>query len=131
MLYSIIIDHIYHIDFVKLNKVNIFTNIMKFLRHGVITASQGLLLNNMNNNLLSDSIKKIILSSFGYTSSKDLKSLSDFSYYEEKLILEDYDIKSKSLFTGTSNIISIQGKILEIEEIYFLSNLSTDYNILS
>src|SRR5688500_10288197 len=83
MLYSILIDHIYHIDFIKLNKPNLLTNILIFFRHSFITASQGLLLNHMNSkdywitNIFSDCIKNIILSGFGYASSKDLKSISD------------------------------------------------------
>jgi hypothetical protein len=45
--------------------------------------------------------------------------------------LEIYDIEDRSIFSGAPNTLSLQGKLLELEELYLLSNLSTDYNILA
>lgn len=102
MLYSILIDHIYHIDFVKYNKYNVLTNILIFCRHRLIIAVYYLLLNEIIPllqkhsvhldspkyfwliNLFSNYIKNIILYSLGCQTSKDFKSINDFSFFEEK-----------------------------------------------
>lgn len=47
--------------------------------------------------------------------------------YHDKL-LSHFDVGSKVLFSGCdSNLISLEGKLLEMEEVYLLSSLSIDY----
>jgi hypothetical protein len=80
-------------------------------------------------------MKKSILYLAGAQFSKNFQSLNDFSFFEEKdiekLILNKYDINTKLLFSGiNSNILSTHGKLLEIEELFLLTHLSIDYNIL-
>lgn len=74
-----------------------------------------------------------ILYILGLESSSSFKTIDDFSFFDDtnsnNLLLNNYDIHKKFLFSGTnSNIISIQGKLLELEELSLLSNLSIDYN---
>jgi len=156
MLYSILIDHIYYIKPSKFNVVDpnctYVDVIMTFYNswYSSIISFYSLILNNLsiepsnyyyNNfffwviNNFFNIIKNSILYTLGRLSSKNFKNIDDFYFFEEKSIqkslLNRFDLNSKLLFSGSnSHILSIQGKLLEIEELYSLTNFSTDYNIL-
>lgn len=154
MLYSILVDHTY---FIKPTKLHVsFSYLVLPIKYIIffytkcftsIIISSITYLNSSNNGFYSPTlinliqnkiltfIKKSVLSFLGLQYSNNIKNIDDFSFFEEKSVhkalLHNFDIKSKLLFSGTnSNILSIQGKLLEIEELYLLPNLSTDFNIL-
>jgi hypothetical protein len=81
-------------------------------------------------------VNSLLYSLFGFQPSNNFHSLSDFSFFNQthtqKLILDKFDISDKYLFSGlNSNLISIEGKLLEIEELYLSTHVSLDKFILS
>lgn len=157
MLYCILIDHIYFIKPSKFNVLNdngnsfIFYLMLCFTTwYNFIFSIYSFILNNLNIelynshynpitfrilNIFFNFIKTSLLVTLGSQSPKNFKNIDDFTFFEEKsiqkVILNKYDINTKLLFSGiNSNILSLQGKLLEVEELYLLTNLSTDYNIL-
>jgi cytochrome c oxidase subunit 2 len=81
-------------------------------------------------------IKVIFFSIFGFQSASNLKFTSKFLFFKENnlfsLFENHYNVNNKLLFSGCdSNILSIQGKFLEMEDIHSLSKLSVKYNLVN
>lgn len=78
----------------------------------------------------------------GFQSNNKMRYLANFYYIIEEGFFDhddydyiinnnNYDLNNKLLFTGcNSNILSLQGKFIEMEDIYLLSNLSYDLFIV-
>jgi len=81
-------------------------------------------------------VNSFLYSLFGFQPSNNFQVLSDFTFFKQtqsdKLILDKFDISDKYLFSGVnSNLLSIEGKLLEIEELYLSTHVSLDKFILS
>jgi hypothetical protein len=80
-------------------------------------------------------LKFFFFSIFGFQYTAFLKFLSNFSFLNEDNIsnkfINHYNLNNKLLFSGCdSNVLSIQGKFFEMEDVYLLSQLSFDLNLL-
>lgn len=80
-------------------------------------------------------IKFFIFSIFGFQYTTSMKFLSNFSFLNDDELsnkfINHYDLNNKLLFSGCdSNILSLQGKFFEMEDVYLLSQLSFDFNLL-
>lgn len=142
MLYSILVDHTYYINNTKYG-TSLFSTIDKFnpIKFNLYIISLfKLIFNFLNTNSyysesnISTYLKKFLLAILGNQSNNFAKNYNDISFFEsnsQSSILDTYEYSSKVIFSGTnSNILSIQGKLLDIEEIFLLTQLSTDYNLV-
>jgi len=129
MLYSILKDHMYFINNTY-DRYNMLEYFYLYLDVIVIKLFFRYIVKN------NPRVNSFLYSLFGFQPSNNFQVLSDFTFFKQtqsdKLILDKFDISDKYLFSGVnSNLLSIEGKLLEIEELYLSTHVSLDKFILS
>jgi hypothetical protein len=150
MLSSVLNDHIFlinsinksHINPAFINKIRSIYGFWLFYVIKTVLGNIYLAYNTVyENNLLNDNNKETIIQNFylnilfliiniiGLSSHKNLKKISNYKLFktsDSKVTI--YNINSKTLFSGCSNYLSAQGKLLEMEEVFLTTQSSLNYN---